>query len=364
MAIFARELDFRRDVIVEIAGKVLGFGGAIGGAIALHSYWAIAFGTVLTPVTMAVVSYIVAPYRPRLSLTYWKIYSGFLGWFTVSQLIAATNWKLSRLVLGVFVTKGVLGSFSMAGDLCAIPEQALIRPTIRPLASGFAKLQTDVERLGRAYLRSVSTIVAIGLPPLLGMAMLAQPAIRLAMGPKWQSTPPIVTWLALLACLALITASFNALCVALAQTRRIFLSSLADLCVRLPATIGLTIAFGMSGTIAAQFMATTAYMLVINVNVQRMTGLSFLRQWAPLWRSFAAGALMVALLWRLRPITDHQSGLALFASTAAIAIVSVLAYLASLMLLWRINGRPDGLEKMLVGITGHLRSRLKRPLIV
>lgn len=361
MAIFARELDFRRDVIIEILGKILGFGAAVGGATALGSYWAIAFATVLTPVAMAITSYILAPYRPRFSLRHWNLYFGFLGWFTVSQFIAAINWKLSRLVLGAYESKDTLGAFSMASDLCVIPEQALIGPTIRPLASGFAKLQFDVDRLGSAYLRSSSMLVSIGLPPLLVMATLAEPAVRMALGSKWQAAPPIVTWLALLAGLALITASFNALCMALGHTRRIFLTNLADLSVRLPMTVSLTMAFGLEGTVAAQFVATGVYTLLANQSIAKIAHVSMRRQWTSHWRSFTAGIVMVSLLFWLRSITDDQSGIRLFVSMAALSLIACGAYLVTLMTLWRLTGRPDGFESMVINVIYQMRSRLRRP---
>lgn len=117
MAIFARQINFRRDFVIEIAGKVAALACASGVAVATHSYWAIVAGTVATPTVTAAVSFAFAPYRPRLSLVQWPAFRSFLGWSSAAQVLSAISWQFDRLILGQFVPPAALGRYALASDL-------------------------------------------------------------------------------------------------------------------------------------------------------------------------------------------------------------------------------------------------------
>ncbi|WP_267414880.1 oligosaccharide flippase family protein, partial [Sphingomonas sp. GC_Shp_4] len=150
LAVYARQIDFRRDFIIDLSGKVVSLAFSIVLAWQTHSYWALVLGTVVTPLVMMITSYLVAPYRPRLSLRDWPIFAGFAGWSTVTQMLSALSWQADRLILGRFATRQQLGTFTLANDLSYIPELALIKPIMRPLMSAFAHVGDSPERLRHA----------------------------------------------------------------------------------------------------------------------------------------------------------------------------------------------------------------------
>jgi O-antigen/teichoic acid export membrane protein len=65
---YNRAFDPRPDAAIELGGKAVAFAVALAVAAATHSYWAIAAATVCGPLAGTVLSYIVAPLRPRLTL--------------------------------------------------------------------------------------------------------------------------------------------------------------------------------------------------------------------------------------------------------------------------------------------------------
>ena len=93
LAEYAKKLDFRRDFAMELVAKSLAFGISVSFALMTGSYWSIAIGTIITPLTMVAASYVLAPYRPALSFKEWHAFAGFLGWASASQAIGALNWR-------------------------------------------------------------------------------------------------------------------------------------------------------------------------------------------------------------------------------------------------------------------------------
>ena len=105
---------------------------AVSIAILTKSYWAIAAGTVTAPVTMAFVSFFLAPYRPRFCLTQWRYFAGFLGWTSLAQILRSITWQSDTMLLGRIAGHLELGLFTTANNLSSIPLLAVLGPFPSP----------------------------------------------------------------------------------------------------------------------------------------------------------------------------------------------------------------------------------------
>ncbi|WP_415410992.1 oligosaccharide flippase family protein, partial [Staphylococcus agnetis] len=132
-----------------------------------------ALGTIVSPMTSALLSFVLAPYLPRLSLHDWRLFRNFLGRLSGAQLFSAFAWQIDRLVLGRLASAPVLGRFTMADNLAAIPGQVLLAPILGPLSAGLVAVREDPERLRQAYLKTLASIALLGFPVLVGTALMA-----------------------------------------------------------------------------------------------------------------------------------------------------------------------------------------------
>lgn len=360
MAHFTRAIDFRRDLLIEVIGKAFALGTAVPLALATRSYWALATATVAAPVATMALTYWFAPYRPRWSLARWSVFSHFVGWMTASQTIGALNWQIDRLLLARFVGKAELGSFSLAGDLAAIPDQALIKPITRPLLGAFAALQGDTARLSRAYARSVGMMLTAGLPVVLGLSLLAEPVVRLALGSKWQACWPMLQWLALPLIPALITAPLGSLAMTTGRTETTLHRNMVELMVKIPLVLVGAYYYGTYGLIAGRLISAVVMLAVCTWLVRRLIRLSIMEQLLGLWRPLCAGAVMALTLFAIRPVLHDLRGIPLGIGLAVCGGTALAGYLATLFALWLANGRPLGIETMAVARIGQFRMQFKR----
>jgi O-antigen/teichoic acid export membrane protein len=357
MAFFAQAMDFRRDVAVEMGGKLSAILVAAVCAILTHSYWAIALGTVVTPAAMAILSYVLAPFAPRLSLSERQTFLGYLGWTTAAQAASALNWKMDGLVLARFVSHAQFGAFSLASDLSFLPEQAVIKPVVRPLLSAFSLIRNETDRLAQAYLKSANVILSIGLPVMVGLSLLAEPAVKLALGSKWLVAAPYLQLLALAVIPPLFTAPLGPLAMALGRPRTFLNQSLAELAVKLPATFVGVALFGVYGAIAARAVSTTAMCIVTAWMVRRLAGIPILRQLLSPWRSILGGMALAVTLLQLRTFLAPLQGLELAVGLAACAAAGLTVYGVVLFGLWVIAGRPAGIEATAISGAARLLPR-------
>lgn len=361
LALYARVIDFRRDLLVEFTGKAAGLLAGTIAAFILRDYRAIVVSTIATPIAMMATSFLVAPHRVRLTLRHGRQFYGFLGWFTASQLVSALNWRSNRLVLGMYVPSGALGSFTLAGDLAAVPEQGLIQPMIRPLVAAFARVQDDMERLRALYCNSVATTLAISFPVVIGLAVFADPVVGLVLGAKWSATPPIVTWLALGVCLSALTATYTPLCIALGRATQLFGLNLIQMIVLLPALLLLTARWGVTGAIAAQFLTFAVGAVAVMLRVRALIGASILAQARAIGRVVAGAIVYAALLLAVKHGLHGTPPATLMLLLPIAGGAGLALFWATMLLLWRMAGRPDGLERFVLRLGGRIleRSRAK-----
>jgi O-antigen/teichoic acid export membrane protein len=351
LADFSRRFDFTPDFTMELIGKFTAFSVSIIVALITHSYWSIALGTVISPLASTLTSYILAPYRPRLSLAALSSFTGFLGWITAAQMLGAINWQADRLLMGKLATRGEMGLFSAANDTANIPLLSLLGPVLRPLLSAFAHLRHDVPRLARSYQNSAAAIVTLALPILVGESILAGPTIRLLMGEHWSGAVVYLRWLPLSLIPSLFAAPLPSLAMAFDRTQIFFKRNLLEICVKLPLVIFCAIQFGFRGIVAARAISETVMVVYSVIVVRRFLGISITRQLLGPWRTLVSAAAMAAILAVLAGhinINGARGSLKLMAQVLATVTAGTITYVTVLLSLWAANGKPAGLEAMLV----------------
>lgn len=75
--ILQRELIFRQEFVLSVAQRVAGFVAAIGVVIIYQSYWALVVGTLVMQATNVVTSYLVMPFRPRVTFSHMREFFRF-----------------------------------------------------------------------------------------------------------------------------------------------------------------------------------------------------------------------------------------------------------------------------------------------
>lgn len=346
MVQFARRIDFRRDLVIELVSKLCGFSVATVLAITTHSYWAIAAGTVATPVASMIQSYIFAPFRPRISLKRWRNFAGFLGWASLAQALAALSWQSDKLILGRFIGKADLGRFSMAADLSSVPEQVLVVPAMRPLMAGFVTMRDSRERVVSAYQRIVLTLLSFAMPGMVGLSLVADQVVPVVLGEKWVAAIPMLRLLALAPIFVVWVSPLDPMAMAMDRTSIFLRQRLIEIVIKIPILIAMIWNYGVMGAVLGRLVTNMIMMVVTMGFVRQLCGLGILRQIVAPWRIAMSVAAMAAVV-TLLPDGLRQS-LSLFAVAVTVAIGG-LTYIAVLLTSWLLVGRPEGMETMVIG---------------
>jgi PST family polysaccharide transporter len=361
LAGYQKHMSFWRDFAAELAGKSVAFGVALATVLASGSYWAIAAGSAIYPLATTVGSYVLAPYRPRLTLSELPVFSEMVGWMSAAQVMSALNWQFERLLIAKVMSTSQLGLFTASNDIASIPFLMLFGPVLRPLLAAFALLRGNRHRLARSYQTASCAVITIGLPLLVGESLVAEPAVRLILGERWLDAVPLVRWLALSLIPALFTMPAISLFMSLGRTNIFLCRSAIELGVKLPVAVIGTLKFGLAGIIAAHFLSELAADTFSMTVVKRMVGLTIREQVSVSWRSAASTAVMVPfVVLCLRHVDCGGGPENAAAALVAAGAVGAATYCLSLFGLWQIAGRPQGFEAHALGGAYSLIGKLSR----
>lgn len=232
MVHFNKNLQFRPIFFSEILGRLAAFCAALSSLAAGFGYWAIIINTVTTAVVTSILSYILAPYRPRLSLARLSDFAEFFGWFNAAQIVGALNWQFDRILIGTFSANAMLGRFVIAEDMATFPTKTLVGPALQPVMAGFSQINADADRLRAAFLKAIRFVMAVSLPISIGISLTSDLAVSILLGGKWEGTSLYLSVIALAVLPVPFSQTFSAACYAVDRPNILFKLTLTEICIR------------------------------------------------------------------------------------------------------------------------------------
>lgn len=335
MVVYARNIDFRPTFLADTCSKIVGLIAALLIVYSGGEYWALVGNFVVAACIGTIMTYILAPYRPALSLSRLQDFSGFIGWYTASQIVSAVNWQFDRLLMGSLAGgKAMLGNYTMASDIAALPTQTLIGPALQPLLAAFSRVNSDRERAGLVFLKAARIGMLISIPACSGLALTSDVVAEILLGPKWLYAGQYLSPLAFAAIPLPYILIMNALCLALDRANYVFRVNLISLLILVPAiSIGYLLR-SVDGVIWARLATSFVMFLVCLIQIRDLTDVSLRAQFRNLWKPGVAGIAMAVAVSSAHPAIETTNlaaiiKLLIFASVGA-AVYGVTLFVLGL----------------------------------
>ena len=350
----ARNMEFRAVAAFWISQKLSGLALSIILAVIFRSYWAIIIGNAAGTLLASLYSYAMVPYRPRFTLSRAGEIWGFSRWMFLTQLCETLNWRFDQLVIGLIATKAQLGFYSVADNLAAIPSRELSMPIRSALFAGLASLAGQSERLRSSFLRAQSAIAMLTVPAAAGVALVADPTVRLLLGEDWIATTTFVQILAITYAFDMFVVAVRPLGMATGDTRLLFMRQLAGLLVRVPLILIGLAAGGMIGAALGRGLGGAINCLISFHVAEQLVGLSMREQMKGHAATVAGVTAMSGLVLFLQ--FELEAVLAPFPVIAILVLGSAgaLTYCGTILLIWLASGRQYGVVGEIVGTAATL----------
>ncbi len=188
MAILRREMNFRGLALRKLAA--IGAGGLVGVTLAVLNFgpWALVGQQMVNAIVSVLMLWAASPWRPRLSFSTQDFRSlfGFGVNVLFGDLLGFLSRNTDNLLIGVFLGPVPLGFYAVAYRILDTSQVLLVASARRLVFPTLSRLQHNVDRLRRAYLRIARMTAAVTLPGYIGLALVAHEAIVAIFGQSWE----------------------------------------------------------------------------------------------------------------------------------------------------------------------------------
>jgi O-antigen/teichoic acid export membrane protein len=187
-SLLARDLQFRRLAWMDGAEAVANTAATLALAFLGFRYWALVLGSLVATVVSTVLCYIWRPHRLALPRRFYSISSAVtFGWhLVVSRLAWYVYSNADFAIVGRLLGKGPLGEYTFGWEIASIPVERVSAMVGRVTPAVFAAVQDDVAALRRYLLGLTEGLALITFPASVGLALVADEFVLVALGEKWR----------------------------------------------------------------------------------------------------------------------------------------------------------------------------------
>lgn len=344
---FRRNMDFASEFRLMATKRLVAFVVTLCAAFFLRSYWALVIGTATGRIVGVIISYTMEPFRPRFSLARTRELFSFSGWLLANNIANVILSKVPHFFVGRAFGAQTLGAYTIGAEIAQMAHTELVAPINRAMFPGYSRLVNDPPAFRRTCIDATAAILLIVLPLSFGVAVLAEPLVRVLLGPQWHQAAPVIQILAFAGAVSAITSNNVSAYIALGRphlTTVIVLSRLALLCVTITLLMQV---HGLLAVAYAELIAAIGSLAVSLPILFRTLKLPVREYLSSLWRPLAASVLMSAAVHFIIEQLRGEGALAdalleLVLGTAAGAVL----YPLLIALLWQLSGRPQSVEAM------------------
>ena len=187
-----KELDFRKKVIPEFVGSLVGNLCAVLLAVAGWNIWALVAGELINSSVTTIVMFIVSPWRPKLQFEM-KLFRELFGYgkhVAASQVLIFGVTNVDDLFVGRMLGDAALGYYGMAYSISNTPATNITRLVTRVTFPAFSQMQTNAARMRNAYFEVMHRVALVAMPIAIVTIVFARDFVTVLLTDKW--APAIV----------------------------------------------------------------------------------------------------------------------------------------------------------------------------
>lgn len=356
---FQKDLQLHKEFWFGLGKKLTGFAVTMALAFTFGSYWALVGGTLASRLASLGLSYVLHPYRPRLSLAAAGDLFHFSKWLLLNNFLIFLNNRGTDFVIGRLQGATALGLYSVSYEIANLPTTELVWPIQRAVFPGYAKVADDLTRLRTMFVQVIGALCLLTVPAGMMLVVAAEPVVRILLGERWLPAAPLIQVLALFGIVRALHGPTGSVFLALGKPAIVAATQCVQIALAGALMFLLIPRFGAIGAALAILGGATMAMCANYAMLARALQLPLRQVLQAVWRSLVGGCAMWITARELA-----QSGWVPGQALAGLAVLTtacLLAYICTVLIAWQLQGRPGGGESVLIGFAGErLRSLSRR----
>ena len=342
---FQKNLRFGRHVVFDLCGRLSGVVATIGLAYWWRDYWALVWGTLFASLATFIASYLMHPFRPRLSLSAFDRILQFSKWAYAHEMFSELSRKIPILVAGNVYSSAMVAHFSVAREIARLASTELQGPVTTALFPGLAKIASDPSKLATAYLDVIGIKLLLFLPLIVGIIVLGPHVVHIMLGEKWLEVIPLLQILSAAGVIEIFRSN-NSTFLLVGEWPHLAATMSGLRLLLTAACVGIGFSYwGLVGVAGAVVFSSAVTAIVSVELLSRLLKFSLRDIWRRTWRPVLATSALVVVAFNLRFTIWVPGDLtSIVLELIAIVVLGALTYVAVTALSWHLSSRPVGAE--------------------
>lgn len=263
-----KAIDYKRLFNLMLIQKAISFIIVICLAFFSRNFWAIIWGDIVAAVVMAIGSYFIDTYRPRLTTSRLLLQWNFSKWVFLKGILGVLRSQLDTLFTSKLYDKSSLGLYHVTKGVAFIPCE-LITPILSPTTSALSQCNNSFEEFSYRFRLCLLGTVLLTFPCAIYLNFFALEIVTVLLGKQWIGGIEILECLALLFATTPINQLAYASMTANGRVKDLFVYDLASLifvfvCLLFLPKVSLE-AFALARSLLAIFTTFTFYFYINSV---------------------------------------------------------------------------------------------------
>jgi lipopolysaccharide exporter len=193
VVLFRRDLFLFRQFLYEAGGIIAELATAVTLAWLLRNAWALVGGFLAHDLVCLILSYVLHPYRPslRLEVARARELGRFGVWMFAAGVIYFLNNQGDDWLVGRLLGIAALGLYQLAYKISNAPVTEIVQVISQVTFPAYSRLQRDLPALRRVHLRTLSLVLFIMVPIVVGVVLMVGSFTRIFLGERWLPIVPV-----------------------------------------------------------------------------------------------------------------------------------------------------------------------------
>lgn len=329
LILYSKELNFKKKVVYDQITAILSIMITVGLAFWLRNVWALVIGHVFGAVVGVSLSYWAHPFRPKFQfkVNIAKELFHFGKHIFLSGIVIFLFTQGDDALVGKVLGISALGFYYLAYKISNLPATAITHVISSVSFPAYSKVQDDINRLAKAYLKILKMTVFMSLPIAAGLFVLAPEFIRIVYGDKWMSIIPAMQVLCIFGAIRSIGATTGPLFQSVNKPELIWKFNLGQVIVALFLIYPLTKAYNILGTSVSITLAILIFNIVALFCVSQIINIRVIDILKIILKPLIASIFMVFTVYFLRNVFCINITALIFLISCGILIYAFALYL-------------------------------------
>lgn len=179
---FQKNMNFKKELYYQLLPKLITFFVTLYSAYLLQSYVALIIGMLVNSSAILIISYIMKPYVPIITLKGMSELFSYSKWLMMNSILYYLNNSSLNLIVGKFISTRAAGLYSLSNEIASLPLSEIAAPINKASFPAYSKVQGEFNKLKKHFIETTSLIAIISLPASAGLIAVVEPFVAVVLG--------------------------------------------------------------------------------------------------------------------------------------------------------------------------------------